>query len=121
MGPNTTFNINNGIIYFPNGYILNDVIHHTFKVTSPDKVNYDTDYHYGLCHCHPGVAYKDFLFCFYGQGNGPTSYAYYYQGVYLQSHYLATINNLESPIEKTDDKTMKITYILTEVDDDEEE
>jgi hypothetical protein len=28
-----------------------------------------------------------------------------------------TINNLETPIEKTSDKTMKITYILTEVDE----
>jgi hypothetical protein len=33
--------------------------------------------------------------------------------------YLATINNLETPIEKTNDKTMKITYILAEVEDEE--
>jgi hypothetical protein len=37
----------------------------------------------------------------------------------LMTPYLATINNLETPIEKTDDKTMKITYILTEVEDEE--
>ena len=35
--------------------------------------------------------------------------------------YLATINNLENPITKTEDKTMKITYILTEVEDEKEE
>ena len=35
----------------------------------------------------------------------------------LRSQKLMTINNLETPIEKTSDKTMKITYILTEVDE----
>ena len=29
-------------------------------------------------------------------------------------NYLATINNLDAPITKTADKTMKITYILQE-------
>lgn len=32
----------------------------------------------------------------------------------LNSPYLATINNLPTPVEKTADKTMKITYILRE-------
>ena len=39
----------------------------------------------------------------------------------LYSQKLMTINNLETPIEKTSDKTMKITYILTEVDENPEE
>lgn len=39
----------------------------------------------------------------------------------LYSQKLMTINNLETPIEKTSDKTMKITYILTEVDENSEE
>lgn len=34
--------------------------------------------------------------------------------VYLIAPYMATINNLASPVEKTADKTMKITYILRE-------
>lgn len=33
----------------------------------------------------------------------------------IPSQYLATINNLESPITKTSDKTMKITYTLKDV------
>jgi hypothetical protein len=37
-----------------------------------------------------------------------------YMFVHLFTPYLATINNLETPIEKTPDKTMKITYILRE-------
>ena len=32
----------------------------------------------------------------------------------LDSPYLATINNLPAPVQKTADKTMKITYILRE-------
>lgn len=34
--------------------------------------------------------------------------------ILLDSTYLATINNLATPVEKTADKTMKITYILRE-------
>ena len=33
----------------------------------------------------------------------------------IRSNYLATINDLPSPVEKTPDKTMKITYTLREV------
>lgn len=41
---------------------------------------------------------------------------YYYSGhVWLNTNYLATINNLSRPIEKTSDKTMKITYTITEI------
>lgn len=35
-------------------------------------------------------------------------------GWYMLCNYLATINNLETPVTKTPDKTMKITYILQE-------
>lgn len=42
----------------------------------------------------------------------PNNNAYYC----ILSNYLATINNLEAPITKTSDKTMKITYTLKEVD-----
>ena len=37
-----------------------------------------------------------------------------YKTLYLHTPYLGTINNLSSPILKTADKTMKITYTLTE-------
>ena len=35
-------------------------------------------------------------------------------GWYMFCNYLATINNLDTPVTKTADKTMKITYILQE-------
>lgn len=37
-----------------------------------------------------------------------------YRELFLYTPYLATINNLESPVIKTADKTMKITYTITE-------
>ena len=37
-----------------------------------------------------------------------------YKDLYLYTPYLATINNLATPVIKTADKTMKITYTLTE-------
>lgn len=40
------------------------------------------------------------------------SYSTY--GWYMMCNYLATINNLDTPVTKTADKTMKITYILQE-------
>lgn len=43
-------------------------------------------------------------------------YSGYKHSVIVPSNYLATINNLETPITKTSDKTMKITYTLKEVD-----
>lgn len=41
-------------------------------------------------------------------------YTYFYRTLYLHSPYLGTINNLDTPILKTADKTMKIIYTLTE-------
>lgn len=37
-----------------------------------------------------------------------------YRELYLYTPYLATINNLDTPVIKTADKTMKITYTITE-------
>lgn len=37
----------------------------------------------------------------------------------IDTRYLATINNLETPITKTPDQAMKITYTITEVEDEQ--
>lgn len=42
------------------------------------------------------------------------SYGSEYRTMYLLTPYLASINNLSSAVVKTVDKTMKITYTLTE-------
>ena len=56
----------------------------------------------------PLFQYKNFLF---GWGG---SYGNEYRTAYLLTPYLASINNLTSAVVKTVDKTMKITYTLTE-------
>lgn len=56
----------------------------------------------------PLFQYKQFLL---GWGG---SYGNEYRTMYLLTPYLATINNLSSAVVKTVDKTMKITYTLTE-------
>lgn len=56
----------------------------------------------------PLFQYKNFLV---GWGG---NYGNEYRTMYLLTPYLATINNLTSAVVKTVDKTMKITYTLTE-------
>lgn len=56
----------------------------------------------------PLFQYKEFLV---GWGG---SYGSEYRNIYLLTPYLASINNLSSAVVKTVDKTMKITYTLTE-------
>lgn len=74
----------------------------------------------------PESLYSGFSKCVPIKGN--PLYFYYYTGssytnstsssygrLWLDTHYLATINNLSRTIEKTSDKTMKITYTIQEV------
>ena len=56
----------------------------------------------------PLFQYKQFLV------NWGGSYGSEFRTMYLLTPYLATINNLSSAVVKTVDKTMKITYTLTE-------
>ena len=51
------------------------------------------------------------IFCIIGS---VTTMITAYRNIYLLAPYLATINNLPSAVVKTADKTMKITYTLTE-------
>ena len=55
---------------------------------------------------YKAFAYQEY-YCSYGN-------YYFYKDLYLYTPYLATINNLATPVIKTADKTMKITYTLTE-------
>ena len=56
----------------------------------------------------PLFQYKEFVFC-WGGNYGTES-----RCTYLLTPYLASINNLSSAVVKNTDKTMKITYTLTE-------
>ena len=56
----------------------------------------------------PMFQYKNLLLQWGG------AYGSEYRTVYLLTPYLASINNLETPVIKTTEKTMKITYTLTQ-------
>lgn len=98
----------NPLIYLKNiaGYIYSsgciiggeDVVYRNSKLTSDNNrnINVLVDGCYAVCSSY------------YSEYNHTS------MSVYLFTPYLATINNLETPIEKTPDKTMKITYILRE-------
>lgn len=75
-----------------------------FVVQGNTKVRYDIPILY---------PYNDSVVALYNTGEG-CSFAYapeYFLGV--DNSVLLTINNLETPIEKTEDNTMKITYEIT--------
>lgn len=79
-----------------------------FQVTVEDKVIHTQGSFRLNDAATPLFQYKNFLL---GWGG---SYGSEYRTMYLLTPYLATINNLSSAVVKTVDKTMKITYILTE-------
>lgn len=58
----------------------------------------------------PVFQYKNFLVHYGG------AYSNASRTIYLVTPYLASINNLETPVVKTTEKTMKITYTLTQED-----
>lgn len=53
---------------------------------------------------------------FFGYYTSRSDNGLYYRYA-IDTRYLATINNLETPITKTPDQAMKITYTITEVED----
>ena len=79
-----------------------------FQVTAEDKVIHTQGSVRLNDAATPLFQYKNFLF---GWGG---SYGNEYRTAYLLTPYLASVNNLSQAVVKTVDKTMKITYTLTE-------
>lgn len=79
-----------------------------FQITAADKVIHTQGSMRLNDAATPLFQYKHFLF---GWGG---SYGNEYRTAYLLTPYLASVNNLSQAIVKNTDKTMKITYTLTE-------
>lgn len=79
-----------------------------FQITAEDKVIHTQGSARLNDAATPLFQYKNFLV---GWGG---SYGSEFRTTYLLTPYLASINNLSSAVVKTVDKTMKITYTLTE-------
>lgn len=110
----SSFNIVGNIVYFSNGYIMNDEIHPNIQlgVNSHNYVWSDA-YPRGL-KGGMGPALRQGPFLMQYERYVYSSNYTLCRRVYLMTPYLATINNLAAPVMKTADKTMKITYILRE-------
>ena len=78
-------------------------------IEGTDSVYYPSDEDQRYIPC----AESDLLFAASIVPDSTSSRYNYYRAMCM---YLATINNLETPVVKTSDKTMKITYTITETE-----
>ena len=108
----TAFNVMYDTVYFTNGYIEGNSIVCTKKYaySSSGGTQFSSQPAGILRTAKPGLRVGPFLlmggmWLYLSDQHNAFSVA-------LLSNYLATINNLMEPVEKTAEKTMKITYIL---------
>lgn len=111
----TSFNKIYDTIYFHNGYIEGDKIVPTAYTADNSP---SSNYPLGLeGFSKPGLRVGPFLFGFshyyYYHSTATNRDLYGHRMIALLGTYLGTINNLETPIVKTPDKTMKITYTIS--------
>lgn len=93
-------------------YLLGDMIIGTnFTIDKNDKVTEIAQSDLSTIECIP-LSYGPFLLGYFGNGESSGD-KYLRKVLYLITPYSATINNLSKTVEKTADKTMKITYYLT--------
>lgn len=112
----TAVNEINNVITYREGYIHNGQLYP--KKSPSTYLSYDYNY-MGLSACpKPGLKYGPFLLSMgaYTYSYSSTKIYYWLFETYLMTTYLATVNNLTNPIEKNNDKTMKITYTLIETE-----
>ena len=90
-------------------YILGDMIIGTnFTIDKNDKVTEIAQSDLSTIECIP-LSYGPFLLGYFANGESSGD-KYLRKVLYLITPYSATINNLSKTVEKTADKTMKITY-----------
>ena len=93
-------------------YILGDMIIGTnFTINKNDKITEIAQSDLSTIECIP-LSYGPFLLGYFANGESSGD-KYLRKVLYLITPYSATINNLSKTVEKTADKTMKITYYLT--------
>lgn len=93
-------------------YILGDmIIGANFTIDKNDKVTEIAQSDLSTIECIP-LSYGPFLLGYFANGESSGD-KYLRKVLYLITPYSATINNLSKTVEKTADKTMKITYYLT--------
>ena len=106
-----------GVISYLNAYINAGKIfpagYGTTESYNPMIIQYNSKNKAMRCNPMTRAHYGPFFLNYYYYNNNNKTY-YFYPVIWLMTPYLATINNLPTPVQKTADKTMKITYILRE-------
>ena len=87
------------------------IIGTNFTIDKNDKVTEIAQSDLSTIECIP-LSYGAFLLGYFANGESSGD-KYLRKVLYLITPYSATINNLSKTVEKTADKTMKITYYLT--------
>ena len=100
----TAFNVIGNVVGFRGGYILGNTAYRGSVYTDYIQAAYD----YAGTNLRIGP-----LLLLFNVTTG-TTHTENSVKMAIVNPYLATINNLQTPVEKTADKTMKITYILRE-------
>jgi len=98
----------NGVYYVCMTLLGDMIVGGDFQITVDDKVIRTQGSARFEAMATPLFQYKNFVFLWGG------SYGKEHRCAYLLTPYLASINNLGSAVVKNTDKTMKITYTLTE-------
>lgn len=111
-----TTNYSTASAYYNHGQIylakIGDwIVGSDFRISSDDKVYRCANTMPFSYTCTPLFQYGPFLIG-YGGNSGSSSR----KELFLLTPYLATINNLDTSVIKTADKTMKITYTITEAE-----
>lgn len=105
------FNCIGNILYFANGFIENGRLIQTAERTTITKAPYGYGNH---CCGRPNVQVGPYVVWATSQWGYRETFGTVHLFLSWMTPYLATINNLDTPVTKTADKTMKITYILRE-------
>ena len=103
---NTLFNLMGDVVVFAGGYIADRTAYPANSTVCTLSNRRDMRLNYAS---RPNLRIGPYIYGFRIDNNATT-----YMYKLLDSAYLATINNLDKPVQKTADKTMKITYILRE-------
>ena len=112
LGSATNYSCSDDYYNSGKNYLVNIgdwIIGSDFMINTEDKVFRKTNNAPWTYTSTPLFQYGPYLFSFGGYYANSTR-----QNLFLWTPYLATINNLETSVIKTADKTMKITYTIQE-------
>lgn len=103
------------VVHISGGYLNGDTFVKCREYAGFEFNSSNGKYEYPTTNCNSMQFEPGRPICFGVYALRYTTYSQFYSYIFtVVANYLATINNLPAPVEKTADKTMKITYIIRE-------